>query len=43
LSNLEQEKRRGTKSSSEIGIEMSRINYALLSMVTDLEKEVKNK
>jgi len=40
LSNIEREKRIGTKSSSEIGIEMSRINYALLGMVTDLEKEV---
>lgn len=39
LSNIEREKRIGTRSSSEIGIEMSRINYALLSMVTDLEKE----
>jgi len=43
LSNIEKEKQRGTRSSSEIGVEMSRINYALLSMVTDLEKDVKNK
>ncbi len=41
LSNIQQDQLRGIKSSSEIGIEMSRINYALLSMITDLEKEVK--
>ena len=41
LSNVEREKRLGTRSSSDISVETARINNALLSIISDLKEEVK--